>query len=301
MTPFFERLGEMNATRGTKSLVLAVVVVATVGGTAALADTISSIVGSDGTINSCYQQQTGQVRVVAPGSQCRPGELALQWNQKGQKGDAGPQGAVGPAGPQGPAGPKGDPGSQGVTGPQGPKGDTGPRGPAGADGRDGAAGPQGATGPQGPAGPAGPQGPAGAGGGTAGHFAVPLPYSITAESAGGVVASLPGGGTLAGLCSGSTGATVTGKLVYYPPSSGAYIDADDGSVIDSSKGVAVAQASLNIVTPVSTGHGTTDYLSAPSNTSAHGGHIAGAVTVSALSNPASLLATCEFSFYTTGA
>lgn len=105
------------------------VLVGVAGGTAALAGTISSIVGSDGTINGCYQKQNGQLRVVARGDSCGPSELGLQWNQKGPKGDPGPQGLQGDVGPQGPAG---------ETGPAGPTGATGPQGPAGPQGAAGA-------------------------------------------------------------------------------------------------------------------------------------------------------------------
>lgn len=118
------------------------------------------------TIHACVHRETGQVRIVSAGDQCRRQESSLEWNSEGPAGPAGAgtQGEVGPAGPQGeigPAGPKGDPG------PAGPQGDPGPAGAQGEPGPTGAAGPQGetgATGPAGPAGPAGPQGPAGAGG-----------------------------------------------------------------------------------------------------------------------------------------
>ncbi|HZI38860.1 MAG TPA: hypothetical protein VFF24_11195 [Acidimicrobiia bacterium] len=106
------------------------------------------------TIHACVHRETGQVRIVSGGEQCRRPETALEWNAEGPAGPAGAgaPGAMGPAGPQGevgPAGPTGDPG------PAGPQGDPGPAGPQGETGAAGPAGPQGATGPAGPAGPAG--------------------------------------------------------------------------------------------------------------------------------------------------
>lgn len=130
------------------------------------------------TIHACVHRETGQVRIVSAGEQCRRNETALEWNAEGPAGPAGagaegvmgpagPQGEMGPAGPQGdigPAGPAGDPGPagpQGEPGPAGPQGETGATGPVGPQGETGAVGP---AGPAGPTGPAGPQGPAGAGG-----------------------------------------------------------------------------------------------------------------------------------------
>ncbi|HEX6380939.1 MAG TPA: hypothetical protein VF180_06830 [Acidimicrobiia bacterium] len=103
------------------------------------------------TIHACVHRETGQVRIVSAGEQCRRNETALEWNAEGPAGPAGAgaEGVMGPAGPQG------------EMGPAGPQGDIGPAGPAG---DPGPAGPQGEPGPAGPAGPAGPQGPAGAGG-----------------------------------------------------------------------------------------------------------------------------------------
>jgi len=92
----------------------------------------AAIVGPDGTINACYLQKNGALRVVNAGQPCDKGEIPLQWNQKGPKGDtgsAGPQGvagATGPAGTTGPAGAQGPPGDMGAQGPPGPQGDPGP-------------------------------------------------------------------------------------------------------------------------------------------------------------------------------
>lgn len=119
------------------------IAIAGIGGTAWAAGAVGSIVGADGAINGCYKEASGQLRVVASGEACGPSELALQWSQKGPKGEQGPQGLrgdpgpqgekgeIGATGPAGPQGPKGDSGAAGAVGPAGPKGDTGA---AGADG-----------------------------------------------------------------------------------------------------------------------------------------------------------------------
>jgi len=88
--------------------------VAVVGGTAWAAETISSIVAPDGTINGCYAEKDGALRVVEQGVACGKHELAVQWDQTGAKGDTG---ATGPAGPAGPQGATGAPGPQGEPGP----------------------------------------------------------------------------------------------------------------------------------------------------------------------------------------
>ena len=135
--------------------------------------------------HACVHRDSGQVRIVGAGEQCRRSETALEWNAEGQagaagpsgpsgpqgergpKGDAGPAGAIGLAGARGamgPAGPQGDSGPAGATGDTGPAGPQGEPGPVGPQGETGPAGPQGETGPAGPAGDAGSQGPAGAAG-----------------------------------------------------------------------------------------------------------------------------------------
>lgn len=91
-------------------------------------------------IYACVNNNSGTIRVVAPGATCENSATLFVWNTIGPIGPQGPQGPAGPAGPQGPAG------GTGATGL------AGPAGPAGAPG---------ATGPAGPQGPAGAQGPAG--------------------------------------------------------------------------------------------------------------------------------------------
>lgn len=89
-----------------KSVVLAAAIgLAVLGGTAWAAQTVASV-GADGTINGCYTQNTGLLRVVAAGTTCNARELPIQWNQqgpKGAKGDRGARGFKGDAGPPGPA------------------------------------------------------------------------------------------------------------------------------------------------------------------------------------------------------
>lgn len=101
----------------------------------------SAAIPDDGIIHGCYNEQTGQLRVVDPDSdECKTSEAPLSWNQEG------PRGLQGPTGPEGPRGPQGVPGPEGAEGPEGPEGPAGPAGQNGQPGNDGA------TGPQGPAG-----------------------------------------------------------------------------------------------------------------------------------------------------
>jgi hypothetical protein len=71
------------------------------------------------TIQACYNDTNGNLRLVNSPSDCRNHENSISWNVAGAPG---PQGPAGPQGPQGPAG---------SAGAQGPQGDTGPQGPAG--------------------------------------------------------------------------------------------------------------------------------------------------------------------------
>jgi len=101
--------------------------------------------GASGVINACYGANNGQLRVIdtGAGQTCRSNEVALSWDQNGQRG------ATGPTGPRGATGPQGPPGARGATGQQGATGARGATGQAGAPGQKGAtgsAGPKGATG-----------------------------------------------------------------------------------------------------------------------------------------------------------
>lgn len=98
--------------------------IATAAGMVVLAGgvAVAAIPDSGGIIHGCYGKAFGGLRVIdtAKTSNCGPGEVALNWNQQGPKGDTGPQGPIGPkgdAGAQGAAGPKGDTGLQGPIGP----------------------------------------------------------------------------------------------------------------------------------------------------------------------------------------
>jgi hypothetical protein len=117
-----------------KIAVVVGIVLGAAGGTAWAADTVSSIVQPDGTINGCYLASNGQLRVVAAGAACGPSEIAISWSQRGPKGEPGPQGIQGPKGDRGDKGDKGDQGEKGDKGDpgeRGPQGETGPQGPAG--------------------------------------------------------------------------------------------------------------------------------------------------------------------------
>jgi collagen triple helix repeat protein len=101
----------------------------------------AAIPGGDAVIHGCYQKpgllaNEGALRVIDTdkGQACRSGELAVEWNQKGVKGDPGPQGPKGDTGAQGAQGAQGPQGDPGIQGEQGPKGDTGAPGPQGEPG-----------------------------------------------------------------------------------------------------------------------------------------------------------------------
>ncbi len=154
-----------------KVLVALGILLGAAGGTAWASGAIGSIVGDVGTINGCYQQQNGQLRVVAAGEACRDSELALSWAQKGPAGEPGARGEQGPqgergrdgaSGPQGLKGDKGDAGAPGATGDQGPQGVQGPRGSPGVTGATGAPGAVGSQGPKGDKGDRGEPGTTGA-------------------------------------------------------------------------------------------------------------------------------------------
>jgi hypothetical protein len=60
---------------------------------------VAAIPGSDGAIQGCYKQNSGDLRVVESAGDCRKSETAIQWNQKGPVGPQGPAGEQGPPGP----------------------------------------------------------------------------------------------------------------------------------------------------------------------------------------------------------
>jgi type VI secretion system secreted protein Hcp len=97
------------ARRGAK---VGIPTVAALGAGSAIA--VAAIPGDDGTIDGCYSQANGSLRVVENADECRKSETAIKWNQRGP---AGPQGIPGPAGPKGdagPAGPAGPPGNAAI-------------------------------------------------------------------------------------------------------------------------------------------------------------------------------------------
>ena len=73
-------------------------------------------VGRGGTINACYAQAPGALRVVKR-PRCGHGARLIVWNQTGPVGPPGASGLVGPRGAGGLVGP---------TGAKGPQGDVGP-------------------------------------------------------------------------------------------------------------------------------------------------------------------------------
>ncbi len=64
---------------------------------------------AQGVIRACVHNQTGNLRVVAETTSCRPNESPLQWNVEGPPGPPGTDGEPGPIGPPGP------PGGTGIT------------------------------------------------------------------------------------------------------------------------------------------------------------------------------------------
>lgn len=96
---------------------------------------VVAAVGGDGTIDGCYSQRTGALRVVDDGATCGKGELPIAWNKEGT---VGPEGPVGPQGEPGEPGLQGDPGEPGEPGLQGEPGEPGAPGPQGDVGPAGA-------------------------------------------------------------------------------------------------------------------------------------------------------------------
>lgn len=80
----------------------------------------AGIPDSDGVFHGCYDNQSGQMRIVDTDTgepkACGKHETEVSWNQQGPEGDTGPQGPHGPVGPAGPTG------AVGPIGPAGPAG-----------------------------------------------------------------------------------------------------------------------------------------------------------------------------------
>jgi len=117
-----------------------IAVIAMLGVLAAVGVGYAGIPSSDGVVHSCYNNTSsnpsGQLRVIdaEAGAKCAKNEKALDFNQKGPKGDTGPQGPKGETGAQGPQGDDGPQGEQGPKGDDGPQGIQGAPGPAGRNG-----------------------------------------------------------------------------------------------------------------------------------------------------------------------
>jgi len=95
-------------------------VIALSGTLAAVGVGYAAIPGSDGVIHSCYNASSnpsGQLRVIdaEAGSKCSKNEKALDFNQRGLKGDTGATGATGATGSTGAAGAPGVSGYEIVT------------------------------------------------------------------------------------------------------------------------------------------------------------------------------------------
>jgi len=57
------------------------------------------------TIQACYNDTNGNLRLVGGPGDCRNHELSISWNMSGPAGPPGPAGPAGPPGPPGPPGP----------------------------------------------------------------------------------------------------------------------------------------------------------------------------------------------------
>ena len=57
------------------------------------------------TIQACYNDTNGNLRLVSSPADCRNHETAISWNMSGPAGPPGPAGPAGPPGPTGPPGP----------------------------------------------------------------------------------------------------------------------------------------------------------------------------------------------------
>jgi hypothetical protein len=118
---------ELNHSRalGPRVAWLAIVAILALVGSGVVAVNAAGTASSSGTIHACvrtFLEQAPNIRIVAPGTSCRPAEVALDWNAQGPKGDKGDAGPAGAKGDTGPAGPQGVPGPQGPVGPAGPAG-----------------------------------------------------------------------------------------------------------------------------------------------------------------------------------
>ncbi len=93
-TPVVGAVRRVASSRLAIAVLAVAVTAAAVGGAAAAA-----IPDEAGVIHGCYNQVNGGLRIVDSGATCKPGEVALPWNQNGVQGPAGPPGPPGPPAP----------------------------------------------------------------------------------------------------------------------------------------------------------------------------------------------------------
>lgn len=94
----------------TRARIVGAIIIALLLGGATTALGVIGIPDADGRIYGCYENKSGELRLVPAGEQCAKNETSIYWNQTGPVGPTGPQGAkgdTGAAGAQGPAGPAG--------------------------------------------------------------------------------------------------------------------------------------------------------------------------------------------------
>lgn len=96
-------LGRIRLRRGAAFALTAAIGLAAIGGISVATGAIPS---GDGTIHACYGKSGGAVRVIdAFVTNCKSGETALTWNQRGPQGAPGQNGQDGQDGAPGPRGP----------------------------------------------------------------------------------------------------------------------------------------------------------------------------------------------------
>src|SRR4051794_24328218 len=90
-------VGRLLSSRFATAVVAGALVMAVVGAGVGFAVTS----GSSNQIDGCYKKSNGNLRIA---SSCKPGELAISWNQQGPDGADGPKGATGAKGATGTTG-----------------------------------------------------------------------------------------------------------------------------------------------------------------------------------------------------
>jgi hypothetical protein len=173
---------------------------------------LASIPDVNGTYTSCFQKETGKLRVIDTAVEaCGPTEVRITWNEKGQAGESVLAIPVSPGDLLCPFG-----GTRFIT--QGVE-TTACNGSPGIPGERGIAGAPGAPGPVGPAGPTGPAGPKGDPGDSG------LPHIVWRDTQGNFAAHFADG-----FGGDSTGAV---RLIEDPISRGSYlwsVDPNTGKV-----------------------------------------------------------------------